>query len=855
MSPNNDMIQTANTNISNKIYKDSDEAVIISNTDHENIIKGLAEAYDEVSYDDMKKIYNNALHDLESFKTKYDEDLEREFTDKVMTEYNLKRRVASDIVDTISTYIAHPNSIQNYFNNRNVVIPMSERFSINLSYKNRNYTISIMDGDKKLGSEYVNKKPLFEDNTARDKYITNTLKKYAEIEKPESDKLIVIFNSAKENDCKDQIKQLKVRYDAYLKEIISKKLSKNQYMGKALPYPYKIVNGTLYTEDIDEDDGITLNPVSRAFTVKSIGEIKDKGENESIRYVELQFLNIDGNETTMLVEENHIIDSMQQRDNLKALSIIGTRRTEIIDYYIGIVDKNEIEISEITKIGGWKDDFTRYVTGDMTYGIDKEYMLFDNSSMENIHQQGTLNNWIEGVYELLNDPVFAFILYSGICALIQRPLGIPNYNILFINLSSTGKTTGAKLRSSPFGDPHKMMITSNSSKQGIPNTVKAYNDVPVHVDEIKKEDIPVIRSLIYNISFGEPRTVATKNGGVKNNKHESFCTNAIYTTEEEILDESAKMGQFARIIPITKTPKINPVAVKKFEDMICNRSGKSNNYGLALELIVPKVISMIQDGTLKARFDEIQKELESYNVNKSSLVDRLIEYYAGITLAGEIFNETIVKCPENKDRIKALNPLEITKEFMQDYMEQKPDESEGTRAMKVVIDWYNGNKYKFNEPEPIKYSVDGETDYRDQALEFYGYDKGETIDIFLYKAKELLTKQGFNPNTILNTWNKDGYTICKADRNIKYVRFTKEQQDLIKSNKTLQEKFGKGANTSAVSIKKSMIQHLLIKDDDTTGNDKNAPDGYTPEERNELLNREPRKLNLKANFSFENEEE
>lgn len=631
-----------------------------------------------------------------------------------------------------------------------------------------------------------------------------------------------------------------------LELVLENMYAKNTYLGMTIPYPFIVENNGLFVKKLkgtgDNEEFVQMR-VSRAFIIKSIGEIKDKGDFESIRYVELAWIDIDGNEKTMIIQENYILDSVLQRENLKQLSIVGTKRCEIIEYYCKLLENNDIDTLEITKIGGWKDTFTRYVTADNTYGTTKEYMLFENSSMENVHKNGTFDNWIEGTYELLNDEVFAFIAYTGVCALIQRPLGIPNFSVINFNDSSTGKTTGGKERSSMFGNPFHMMITSNASRLGIPNTIGLYNDVPTHIDEIKKEDIPLVRNLVYNISTGTQRIVATKFGGVKNNKHDTFTTNIIVTTEEAIFDASVKMGQNARIITIIKTPKSNPEGIKKFERMICNKNGNCNNYGHAVEPLVAKISDMIQDGSLFNRFSEIEKELRTFNESKSNMVNRLIEYYAAIALAGEIFNEAIVNHPENRGRIKALNPIEITKGMMQDYMEQEPDKSEGERAIEVIVDWYNGNKYKFNEPEQIAYNVNGETEYRDQVIEFYGYDEGETIDIFKYKVKEILTKAGFNPDTILGKWNDEGYTECKKGRNDKYKKLKKEHYEMLQNDPSLQKLIGKGTSTQAVSIKKSMVKHL-IEDEKPAKPKEIIPPQYTEEEWNIMKNKESPKIHI-----------
>lgn len=589
--------------------------------------------------------------------------------------------------------------------------------------------------------------------------------------------------------------------------------SGQKYLGTKIPKPFKIEDNILYVEKEvgkEDDKKIVKYMVSRGFVIKSIGEIKDKGELESVRYVELAWMDFDHNEKTGLFQTNWILEPSMQKEHMKQFDIAGNKRADIIDYYAKIVQTYEIPKKEITNVGGWKDNFTKYVTADDTYGSDEKYMLIENKSMNNIHKEGTFDNWIEGTYELLNDPVFAFIGYSGVCALIQSPLGIPNHTILDSNLSSTGKTTGARVRGSMFGNSFYMTLTPNASKLGNSNAISAYNDVPCHLDEITKKDVEMITNFIYDHSSGIPRNVANKTGGNKDNKDKIFTNNIFVTTEETLFGADAKTGQLARTIPVLRKPKTNYEGIKKFEKLVCSKNKICKNYGHALEPLVLKIIEMNQNGNLRKRYNEIIEELRNYNEKKSPVIDRLVEYYAGIALAGEIFNEAIVNHPENRGRIQALNPIEIVKDFMQDYMDQEPEKPESERAMETFMSWYNGNKFKFNEPEPIAYSVNGETEYRGQKTNFYGYNTDkEIIYVFNGVVDNVLTKAGFNYNTILKAWGNDGYIIQKRKgKNVYQKTLSPDHQKIVGKEKL-----------TCVSILKSKVQHLIVDDKNSSSYD------------------------------------
>ncbi len=597
---------------------------------------------------------------------------------------------------------------------------------------------------------------------------------------------------------------------AYVNSVLINKY----YFGLRIPEPYIVEDGLLYyvkTIEREDEDDLKINIlISKAFVIKSIGQINDEGELNHVDFVELAWFDINGNVVTGLYQQNWLLDQTLQREHLKPFNILGTKRAEFIDYCSKLLTTNCIPKKKVTNVGGWKENFTQFVTSDETYGSKEKYLVIQNRMMENIHKHGTFDNWIEGTYQLLNDEVFAFVTYTGVCGLLQNPLGISNFEIINSAKSSTGKTTGGKAKSSMFGHAFNMIVTPNASKLGIQNAIGAYNDISCHLDEITKTDLDMIEKFIYDHSSSKPREVGAKAGGNKDNRDKTFSNNVYITTEEVIFGANAKTGQLARSIPILRSPKINYEGVKKFESLVCTKNRICRNYGHALEPLVLKIIELYQNGKLANRYNEIIDELRIENVNHSPVIDRLIEYYAGIALGGEIFNEAIVNHPENKGRIQALNPVEIAKNFMKDYMEEEPDKPEGERAMEVFIDWYLSNKYHFNEPEPRVYtSSDGTTTYSDQRIKFYGYDQGETIDVFSTIVKEELEKHGFAYQSIVRDWKENGYLITRNDKKRGEVAVVPKKHTVGNKNILGEQQF------TAIRIIKSKVQHLLNEGEST----------------------------------------
>ena len=317
--------------------------------------------------------------------------------------------------------------------------------------------------------------------------------------------------------------------------------------------------------------------------------------------------------------------------------MLDLKERNVTKYYLSVKELNEIPPMNVTRRGGWKNNFTEFVTADKTIGSDKKYILIDNKAMDAIHVKGTMDDWIEGSYELLNDEVFAFMNYTGVANLIQKPLGLSNSQISNENETSSGKTTGARERSSGFGNPLDMTITPNSSKLGNQNIIGKIDDVPVHFDEITKNDIDMVQKFVYFHSDGMSRTTGLIHGNYK--KGDMFSNNVFITTEETIFDETAKGGQRVRCIPITRKPAKNPEAVRKFEKLVCGKGKIAKNYGHCLEPLALKVMEMIKDGSLETRYIEIEKQLRAAINRPSNMINRMLENYTGFALAGEIFNK------------------------------------------------------------------------------------------------------------------------------------------------------------------------------------------------------------------------
>ena len=679
----------------------------------------------------------------------------------------------------------------------------------------KKYKIKIQD----VEMWYTCKKSLFEFNQNFENEFTAFIIKYGNFEKAEAVKILTNFHMQIINDFHKDVLALSKNQD------VKPQQSECKFLGMNVPADYIIEDGELKSVryEMDQNDEFieVKDYISKAFTIKSIGVIKDEGEFKNVSHVVLKFLNEDGKEEEISINENEILDQRTPSDKLQPLSIVGFERASFTKYYLKTKEINVISPANVTRRGGWKNNFTQYVTGNKTIGGDIEYNLIDNKSMDNIHIKGTMDQWIEGSYELLNDEIFAFMNYTGVANLIQKPLGLSNSQIICSNETSSGKTTGARLRNSGFGNPFHMTITANSSKLGNQNVIYKYDDAPVHLDEITKADIPMAREIVYLHSSGKPRTVAKTNGNVRDNKNDNFCNNMFITTEEIIFDETAKGGQLVRSIPILRKPARNPEAIRKFEKLICSKGEVAKNYGYCVEPLALKVMEMVKDGSLESRFLEIEKQLRDAAGANSNMINRLTEIYTSFALAGEIFNIVIVKHPENRGRIKALDPIAITTMMLQDYMELEPDKPEGERAMECFMSWYNANKLKFNEPQPIPYydKESDTTEYRENKMAFYGYDTDPTvIQVFSSELKTVIEKAGFLHSSVLTKWKECEYIRVKGKKNVSQKKFAPQHKDVMGS-----EKF------TCIEIFKDKVKHLIddaVEEDSANKNSSIIADFY-----------------------------
>lgn len=651
--------------------------------------------------------------------------------------------------------------------------------------------------------------------------------------------LSTLFNDKKgtvENEIKAFINEFidaDVKDNAYIeilqtKKFLSEKMEaakqewkkKNSYLGMSIEYPYSIEDNILYINRKTKDGENKRQKISRAFIIEGFGESNENDANQDVNVVKLSWINIDGEVKSLWINEGVIYDHTWQKQELQPLSIVGSRRNELMDYYDSLLlnNKDKIENINITLSSGWKNDFTSYVTGDKTFLYDencKSYLLSSNNThMANVHQCGTLDKWIEGAYRLYNDDAFAFQLWVGIVAALQSMLCIPNFAIINTDDSSSGKTTAAKFRNSIFGHPFEMMITANSSKLGILNILYMYRDVPSHVDEITKDDIEKVSKMFYTTSDSKERNVAAQAGGNKK-QGSGYVTNTVYTTEEQLLSNTSKRGQQARVMKFLKTPKRNVEGIKAFQKLICSKTGVCKNYGTPLELLIPAIMDKYHSGKLVARYEEVLGEFQNTYSNESGVVDRIADYYAGTVVAGEIFNEIIVACPENKDRLVEHDVTKVVKEMLELQIETNPDETEATKAMLSIIDWYNGNKLRFNEPKATSYTNDdGSEEFSQAKIEFFGYDKKDTIEIFIYKVKEVLNKEGFNYDTIVNAWLNEGYTNGEKSKGktlaTKRTRILADDKEFVANNEDFRNKIGKSQQVNVISINKDKIQHMIV---------------------------------------------
>lgn len=504
--------------------------------------------------------------------------------------------------------------------------------------------------------------------------------------------------------------------------------------------------------------------MSKMTTINEKGKlkvIKDDGKkvvvgNSIIPIV--QQTNIDTNVISIFLE--FLVDNKKKvigitRDKLHKAGIRNLTKygadswDNVADIYVDDIKNN---------LSSAKKTYEHSTVGLGIYEDNRIFKLYKGINIDSVYDESKYNIKPMGDYmvwekmiqkEVLGNQYLEFALVAGFIApvinIISEENNVESIIINFCGNSSTGKTLATKLALSPWGLPdtssNGLLKSWYATDQGILSYLTGNFGVPIALDDTSlQENDKDYTQLIYQIVNGQTKTALHIDG--TNRRVGEWKTAVLSSSEDSIIKstDQNKKGILVRIFEL-KVKQITTSAenAEKIAKVI------SKNYGHAGVMFAEYLMEQ-DSASLDTRLEEIRADILS-SIDKDSLSDRIARKLAVMQLTGELVREAL-------DIDIDLQKLKETLIEMEE--KSIEDRNLSDKAYDSIIEYFQTNMGKFFK--------DGDTpkDYKESVGKYMVDTSGQITEIRIPKNifEKIMKRLGYNQESIINEWQRDGYLNC-----------------------------------------------------------------------------------------------
>ena len=158
--------------------------------------------------------------------------------------------------------------------------------------------------------------------------------------------------------------------------------------------------------------------------------------------------------------------------------------------------------------------------------------------------------WREIVYRAAAYPKLAMNMGAAAGSLYVAPLGLSSSNLHDVGDSRIGKTLAAKIAACIFGDPDELMLSWNTTANGLTAKLERAAILPVFVDETGAANMKAatFEAIVFGAASGKGRNRASRDGSAR--EVGSWASVLISTGERGLVSSSALSGARARVLEL-----------------------------------------------------------------------------------------------------------------------------------------------------------------------------------------------------------------------------------------------------------------------------------------------------------------
>lgn len=565
------------------------------------------------------------------------------------------------------------------------------------------------------------------DNTMREVFIKNDVRKHFDIGKADMNK--VLKAAVSEIDKADETKNISNKI----------KSGYTTWHGINIPNGYKIQNNSICEVSHTENGDILRSFCNTPAIITKTGRNVD----DNSYWNEITFDDQFGQEHKEWLCQRDTLS----RNGIMTLANMGLVLTEknasdmneFISRCIHI-NKDILTKSLVVSTNGWKNDNAVFVCGENGYSENEicDVIHVHESTKNGLDATGDLECWKKTVAPFINDYTVRIKIYAAFTASILQPINLNSFILDHAGDSSTGKTFSCNIAMSCIGNYKTLQINGDTTKTALEAKCHIYNDLPISIDEYGTQINPdVIKTMVYMIANGQGRGRANIDATLRETK--TWKTVALTTGEYTLTQDESLEGQQVRVIELKRSmPHMQDVDF----DEVLSRLLKHN--GHIAPLFFKTMLEEIDE--IKELFVEVRKH---FNEAKSKTGARLADTFAGITVAGILIESVF-----DSLGMKTLDPLDVTLAIFNESVIDTPIEAYHIRGLHIIMD--------FIKQKSSGFSHNGaKTKNRN---EMYGWIQNDTIDVIPTVVKNALEKEGYNVSKVKQGWKDNKIIVHNKNR-------------------------------------------------------------------------------------------
>ena len=333
-----------------------------------------------------------------------------------------------------------------------------------------------------------------------------------------------------------------------------------------------------------------------------------------------------------------------------------------------------------------------------------------------------------------------FILAAGFAAPLLRLCGARSFGVHVYGDSGGGKTAIAKLVSSIFGDPSRLISTLFTTIVGVERKAALFCDLPIVLDELQlNADVQMRKTLSYLIAQETGKTRGAKEGGLQQTAR--WRVVALTTGEEPLTTLDDFGGQSARMLELNGRPVEDDALATRMHDVTGRCYGHAGR--AFLEALVNADAARVRDA-LGVGLTRLRKELP--DARPSSLTA-----LATVCWADALADVWVFGAEESGSAF-----LDESIEMGRRIWSREPSNAPyGVRAMEWVRSWLVTNRRHF--VREVDYGPDTQDAPPENETVWGKITQAGDAYILHNVWDQEATRAGYNPTRVLQDWRDRGW--------------------------------------------------------------------------------------------------